>query len=159
MGRHAHRFGVSPRIEPLEPRVCLSVNFTPPILTPTGPALLLAGGDFNRDGTFDLLVRGTGTNTTPSASTVRMHAGLGHGRFATGGVPVWSGSIVSSIVVADFNKDGKLDAGFANDAPHGTITFAFGRGDGTFGGLGPLAVIPVAFVGSHPKGVVAGDFN
>lgn len=159
MGRHAHRFGTSLRVEPLEPRVCLSVNFTPPILTPTGPALLMAGGDFNHDGALDLLVRGAGTNTTLSASTVRMHPGLGDGRFTNSGVPVWSGNNVSSIVVADFNEDGKLDAGFANDSPHGTITFAFGRGDGTFGGLGPLAVIPVAFVGSHPRGVVAGDFN
>ena len=159
MGRqrhHHHR--VIPGIESLEARVCLSANFAPPVPTPLGPAPLTAGGDFNRDGKLDLLVRGAGTNTSPTANTVRMHAGLGDGRFTVNGLPVWSGN-VSAIVVADFNEDGKLDAGFANDQAHGQITFAFGRGDGTFGGLGTLTVIPVAFAGSFPKGVVAADFN
>jgi hypothetical protein len=160
MGRQRHHLlARHAGIESLETRLCLSVNFAPPVQTPLGPALLMADGDFNRDGKLDLLVRGAGTNASTTAATVRMHAGLGNGRFATTGTPVWSGNNVSAIVVADFNEDGKLDAGFANDQSHGQITFAFGRGDGTFGGLGPLAVIPVAFVGSFPKGVVAADFN
>ena len=143
-------------IEKLEQRVCLSVGFSPPIHSSVGMAALITSGDFNRDGKLDLLARGDPASVS---SGTRVHAGLGDGRFATAGVPVWSGPNVSAMAVADFNEDGKPDAAFANDLAQGTVTLAFGRGDGTFGPINPLPVIPQYFVGANPRGVALADFN
>src|SRR5437773_6893132 len=104
-----------PLILRLEKRLCLSstsqgLAFSPPIVSPTtGPATVMAAGDFDRDGNVDLLVRAS------NESFLRLYAGAGNGKFVPAGPAILAGASPSAIVVADFNKDGKLDAAVANN--------------------------------------------
>jgi len=63
-----------------------------------------------------------------------------------------TGKSPTSIAVADFNKDGKLDYISAN-AKSGTVTVGFGKGTGLFGSQQQIGV------GSTPIAVVIADFN
>jgi hypothetical protein len=95
---------------------------------PTGSeANAVAVGDFNGDGKLDLAVAcGVGTGS------VSLLMGNDNGTFrapvsySTGGV-----SSPYSIVVGDFNGDGKLDLAVADFGSHG-VSVLMGNGDGTF---------------------------
>jgi hypothetical protein len=70
-----------------------------------------------------------------------------------------TGRVPSTIIIGDFNGDGKLDVATSNfapggyTAPPGYINILFGNGDGTFRA-------PVAFVaGPNPDTVVVADLN
>jgi hypothetical protein len=81
----------------------------------------LVSDDFNGDGVPDLAVVGSTT-----AAPVCLHFGNGDGTFRPGPcIPVSLNGKLTSMVVADFNGDGKPDL-----AMPGTI--ALGNGDGTF---------------------------
>jgi len=94
----------------------------------------VAAGDFNGDGKLDLAIAGNDGNN----DTVDVYPGNGNGTF---GAPIHTvgpqdiGSPVS-LLVADFNADGKLDLAFStfngdgNDSPDGYVLL--GKGDGTF---------------------------
>ncbi|HET6879384.1 MAG TPA: FG-GAP-like repeat-containing protein [Pirellulales bacterium] len=119
----------------------------------------IALGDFNGDGKLDL-VAAAGID-----QRVLLSLGNGDGTFqspvsfATDNIP-WvdivkgtvPGSGTDSVVVGDFNHDGKLDIAAANrDAQ--TISVLLGNGDGTF----QSAVNYQA--GGPPNDLTVGDFN
>jgi uncharacterized protein (DUF2141 family) len=95
--------------------------------------------DLNGDGIPDLVVLSPAFTITNGngVSTFQLvtYIGNGDGTFKT---PVIfpSASNLISPVVADFNKDGKLDVAFINavdEVSQGQLEIALGNGDGTFG--------------------------
>jgi len=111
--------------------------------TPNG-ALAIAAGDFNRNGKTDLAV------TTTDSVVVLL--GNGDGTFQSGlSYYLGSSANLESILVGDFNGDGKLDllVGKSGNA----VSILLGNGDGTF--LPPVDVP----AGKAVHGWVTGDFD
>jgi Calx-beta domain/FG-GAP-like repeat/RTX calcium-binding nonapeptide repeat (4 copies) len=107
--------------------------------------------DFNKDGNTDLVT------ANKSSSTVSILLGKGDGTFnPTGSFSVvgFNGLSPSSVAVADFDKDGKLDLVTANNI-NNNISVLFGKGDGSF----KAAVNFALNSASTPISVAVGDFN
>ncbi len=109
-----------------------------------------AFGDFNHDGKLDLAIPIT------DDMEIVILLGNGDGTFApAAGSPIQTGLGVSSVVVGDFNGDGKLDLAASNLDFGGTgqvVTVLLGNGDGTF----TQAASPVA---PYSFSLVTADFN
>jgi hypothetical protein len=123
-----------------------SVAFTlGPFLTAGVDPNSIATGDFNRDGTLDLVVANV------YSGTVFIFLGDGKGNFTLKSSPA-AGPYPSSVAVGDFNGDGKLDLAVA-DLYSGTVAILLGDGTGNFiPGPSPAA-------GGYSVSVVTGDFN
>ena len=94
----------------------------------TGGVTCLIAGDLNNDGKLDF-VASTGT-VSPALSVL---LGIGDGTFAS---PVtYTSNLLndygSSLAVADFNGDGKLDVAATSNTGYGVVIL-LGKGDGTF---------------------------
>ena len=100
----------------------------------------IAAGDFNRDGSVDLVVT--------SDSGMHVHLNTGSGAFAAA-VP-YVLSYANGIAIGDFNDDGNPDAAVTTS---GSVSVLPGNGDGSFG----AAVSYVALSGGNS--VVAADVN
>lgn len=99
----------------------------------------LGAGDFNKDGKLDVIISLYDPNSVGYTYTALM-LGNGDGTFQVPSYVIGSGSSLTAAigaVVADFNKDGKLDVATAIQTSGPTsqafITISLGKGDGTFG--------------------------
>ena len=116
-------------------------NFLAGVSTGTG---YLAVGDFTGNGRLDLVVFPASVSNTDTY----IFFNDGSGNFPSENVCCTTGAL--SVVVADFNNDGKLDIAESNS---NGLTIWLGNGDGTFS----LASSPSA--GNNPDGLAAGDLN
>jgi uncharacterized protein (TIGR03437 family) len=114
----------------------------------------MALGDFNGDGRLDLAVATSGPDGVfplPGEDGVSMLLGKGDGSFQPA-VNFAAGRYPASLVVSDFNGDGKPDLAVANYDSN-DVTVLLGKGDGMFQPAVSFAV------GQSPDSVRVGDFN
>lgn len=110
----------------------------------------IATGDFNGDGVPDFVVG----NCCFDSDGITVFLSRPDGSMQPG-VIYGSGSFLPFVVVADFNKDGKLDIA-AVDYLNGVVQVFSGVGDGTFSASSSF---PTDTSNTYPTGLVAGDFN
>jgi hypothetical protein len=114
----------------------------------------LVAGDFSGDARLDLAVSFSSGSVGGSAISVLLSNG--DGTFTEKEQPAAVGKPGAkplSMVVADFNGDGRPDLATANWRRQPNISVLLGNGDGTFQ---PQVIYAV---GSDPSEIVAGDFN
>jgi hypothetical protein len=121
---------------------------------PTGAtgASLAALGDLNNDGKLDLIVAGfiPGTSPNPNVSNVYTFLGNGDGTFQAANTLAIADTdaAVSSLALADFNKDGNLDVVLGN--PSDYTELLLGNGDGTL-------TETILALGQRPNTLAAAD--
>jgi hypothetical protein len=113
--------------------------------------LSIAIGDFNGDGLPDLAVSNQNYGY-PNLGTVTVLLGNGQGAFRSTSVSPETGSIPDTILVADFNGDGKPDL-LKSNAGSNTISLLLGKVHGVFDKAQSFAA------GTDPLGAALGDFN
>jgi len=114
-----------------------------------GPPAAIAVGDLNRDNKDDIVV--CGSSTWGGGSYVNIF----YGKDILNSVidkKIYVGTNVSSVLVCDLNRDGKLDIVFL-DTGNNTLSILQGNGDGTFM---PKMDIDA---GSNAVSVSEGDFD
>jgi hypothetical protein len=135
-----------------------SGGFTQPAGSPVGVGsspLSVAVRDFNLDGKPDLAVaNGSSNNVSILLNTCDALPCAGIGFMQPAGSPVAAGSAPHSIVVADFNLDGKIDLAAPNFGSN-EVTILLGDGSG---GFTQATGSPIA-AGSIPRALAVGDFN
>jgi Bacterial Ig-like domain (group 3)/FG-GAP-like repeat len=94
------------------------------------------------------------------SSTLRVFNGDGTGNFVSNSDPVATGGNPSSLVAADFDRDGIEDVAITNSYD-GTISVWLGQSNGTFQPMtgSPFAVPPPTSGSSIPGSLVSGDFD
>lgn len=124
-------------------------GFTPSTIQGFNSPAAVAVGDFNGDGIQDLAIANAGTNE------ITVEFGNGDGTFSIDDSgPFITGSQPRSIVVGDFNGDGKQDLSTANLGTD-NVTVLLGNGAGSF----TQASNSPFSVGTSPIQLVSGDFN
>ena len=123
----------------------------------TGTGNRLSAGDFNRDGKTDLAY-------AAADGTIIVLLSMGDGTFHSV-VTTPKNTKLSLAAVADLDGDGFADVVFISNLNDSLITYAYGKGDGTFGdpivvpwpqaALDPNGVPP----NPHITNVVTADFN
>lgn len=109
--------------------------------------LSVDAGDLNGDGLKDLVV----ANGGGASNNVTVHLGKAGGLFEAP-VTLAAGGIPRSVILADLNKDGKLDLAVANEQTANVSVF-IGDGKGAFGAKTDY------LVGSGPYALAATDFT
>src|SRR5579872_682079 len=107
--------------------------------------IYIAAGDVNGDGKLDLVTADTGD------SAVSVFLGDGHGHFQLKSKNTLSDA--SSLILTDYNNDGKLDIinalgdarGFGPSFSNGNIDVILGNGDGTFQGSSGAGSTAITF--------------
>ena len=105
----------------------------------------VATGDFNGDGRLDLVV------SSGSDNAVSVLLGNGNGTFQPQSQYQHDGTDNPYLILADLNRDGKLDVAVANNG--GGVPVLLGNGDGTFHSGVRYAT------GGFSASVTAADFN
>jgi hypothetical protein len=136
---------------------------------PTGAILVAAANpfaavakDLNGDGKLDAVVLSTGPDLFRNDISVSVFLGNGNGTFR----PTMTFSThrtLHSIIVHDFNRDGKPDlaASADNRSGNGAVVLWLGKGDGTFQQAVEYPLIhPLLGLGSYGvNSLASGDFN
>ncbi len=107
----------------------------------------VAVGDFNLDGRPDVAV----TNNSFTTGTVSVLLGNGAGGLGTA-TAFAVGQAPRSVVVGDFNLDGRPDLAVANVNTN-NVSVLLGNGAGAFGAATNFGV------GNSPRSIAVGDFN
>jgi hypothetical protein len=122
----------------------------------SGP-VAIATGDFNNDGTPDIVV------ADQNDGRVSVLLNRGNMLFAAP-VTADTGRIPAAIAVGDFNGDRNLDVATANSEEPGTVTILLGGGDGTLQpgsnvtvGTAPAALVAVDVDGDHNLDLVVAN--
>ena len=107
----------------------------PLIVSPGMGSWFVATGDLNADNKVDLVVTDNAGKKSFGISKVRVHLGRGDGTFAAV-PPPWqpgdSSQTNYAAVLADFNRDGRMDVGVPTGwASTGLVKVYLGNGDGT----------------------------
>jgi hypothetical protein len=110
----------------------------------------VAVGDFNDDGTPDLVVA---NGVDSSSSSLLLFPGNGDGTFQDP-VPFADRIPIGDLAAADVNGDGNLDL-VISDAPHGNARVLLGNGDGSFQDPVTVATTPSGFA----SGLVVARFH
>lgn len=128
-------------------------TFQPEVAYPTGSGgpLGVAIADFNGDGKADLAVADCACGAIYGIDTVKILLGNGDGTFQPY-VGYGAGASPASLVVGDFNGDGRTDVATANVLGN-TVSVFLGRGDGTFKERLDFGS------GDSPASLAIGDFN
>ena len=125
-------------------------NFATATTIPTNfPPQAVALADFNFDGALDAAIGGG--NFSSSVFTLAIAYGTGNGNFFQP-VALSTTALISSLTIADFNRDGLPDILAVSSGTNAALTF-INNGSSDF--LSPMAVS----VGSLPRAVVTSDFN
>ena len=114
----------------------------------------IAVGDFNADGKQDLAVANYSVDDGFTSNGVSILLGNGDGSFGTN-TNFAAGTGPRSVVVGDFNADGKQDLAVANERSS-NVSILLGNGDGTFGAANNFGSFGPE---DSPVSVAAGDFN
>ena len=129
-------------------------TFQAPTIIPTGsqiPAIGVGVGNFFGNGRADIAVV-TAVANSSTLQTVSTYENDGHGNFSAGPSVSSTGTSPTSVVVADFNGDGKSDLALVNSGGN-NVTILLSNGNGTFN----QAASPQT--GSSPSSIAVGDFN
>jgi hypothetical protein len=122
-----------------------SGNFAAPVTYATlGVPSGLAVGDLNNDQHTDLVAR--------DGQAVSVLLGNGNGTFQPYRATTFDGGLQGGVVLADFNRDGRLDMATGSSAGP-SVQVRLGNGDGTFG---PAQAYDA---GAHPAALAVGDWN
>lgn len=113
----------------------------------------LAVGDVNGDGKLDVVTANSGTNDV----SVLLGDGRGHFRPAPG-APFDAGPRPHLLVLADFNRDGKLDVAVTAHDSNDVRVF-LGGGDGRFAASPGSPFRALSRTPPHNHGLAAGDVN
>ena len=127
-------------------------TFGAPTIYPTGSAILAIGaGNFRGNGKTDIAVLGALTGTS-DMQTVSVWENDGSGNFTAGPSVTSTGMSPTSMVVADFNGDGKADLALVNNGGN-NVSIMLSAGNGAF----TQAASPTT--GTSPSAIAVGDFN
>jgi hypothetical protein len=156
-GRRA-RAKVRPGLENLEDRTVPSLFGPGPVVVTGQSPEAVVVGDFNEDGHPDFAVAAVGPNSQVNGSvTVHINNGTGTSFHppTSGPASYSAGRFPSSLVAADFNKDGHLDLAAGNEGDH-NVTVLLGNGDGSFRS-DPGS--PFDALGTDPVSLAVADFD
>lgn len=113
----------------------------------------LVSADFNLDGIADIAVANSGASSV-SMLLGQGSGGVGNGAFPSSGTAVPMNSNPRGVVACDWNADGVPDLAVANSSTTAkTVSFATGKGDGTFNTATTLAANTKAWA------IALGDYN
>jgi len=127
-------------------------TFGAPTIIPTGDTILAIGaGNIRGNGKTDIAVVGVLSGTS-SMQTITVYENDGSGNFTGGPSETFTGVSPTSMVVADFNGDGKSDLALVNSGGN-NVTIMLSVGNGAF----TQAASPQT--GSSPSSIAVGDFN